>query len=234
MPIIYTSKADDLPDRIPKDHYPTEFALVEAAIAQYGKRNAASILDLGAGNDARWGAAAWRHNRACRRLAAVELRALPQPDLVDEWYNIDFTLPLLAMGQAAALYEPPYFDLIVSNPPFKFAETFIRQAWQLLNPQGRMIFLTQADFAASGGRYNGLWVDLPPSLKVTVVRRIVFTGKPNDPNTHCLWIFDKDSDGNPMGKPRQWSERLLWHDHAWELQGLSYDAYVERYGVDFV
>lgn len=228
MPVIYTDKPT--PDRVPKDHYPTEFNAVRAIIAAYGQVNALRILDLGAGDDSRWGGIAKEHNPNCEHLAGVELRDIVKPGCVDSWYNLDFTLPLFHPPE---LREPGY-DLIVSNPPYSHAEAFIRGAWELLRLGGRMMFLTQADFAAGGGRYKGLWVDLPPSLKVTLVRRVIFTGEPNDPNTHAVFVFDKGSDGQPIGSPQGWPERLLWYDRAWEVKGLTQAAYIERYGVDYV
>lgn len=54
----------------------------------------------------------------------------------------------------------PRFDLIVSNPPFTYAEEFIRHSWSLLNIGGFMLYLARIGLAGTKTR-RALWNDVP-------------------------------------------------------------------------
>ncbi len=203
MPVVYTARTD-LPQRIDKDFYPTESTLVWAAIARYGRRDAVSILDIGAG-DGRWGIEATNHAAQPLCLIGVDIRPLPQPTPYTFWLCLDYKLPI-----NLALMPVREFDLIVSNPPFSCAEAIIWNAWSQLAPGGRMVFLLPLDFMCGAARYKRLWRDLPPVEVAPIARRVDFYGRSN-PNLHAIYVWDKGGDGECLGMAGQWMTRPILH-----------------------
>src|SRR5262245_51336111 len=152
MTTIYVTRDTPLPTRRAHEHYPTERALIRAALERYALAKGGEpeyILDPGAG-DGRWGQAA----RALYRRAeghGGEKRFVPRPEGFDSWYGgHDFLTE----------FKPVWFyDLIAGNPPYgpkmdsgrrgpkgqkvlvPLAEFFIRIGFDLLAPGGRMIYL---------------------------------------------------------------------------------------------
>ncbi len=194
MPIIYTQNS--LPDRAENDFYATPHAVVNAAMEKFGQREARVILDIGSA-DGRWGTAAVDYATSPLCLVGVDIRALPQPVEFTFWHTMDYTMPF-----ECELMSVKEFDFIVSNPPFAVAEAIIWNAWRQLQPGGKMLFLLPADFWYTIGRYVGLWRELPPIERCSVVKRIPFTGTGN-PNNYDLYFWGKDKSGHPIGQPNQ-------------------------------
>ncbi len=194
MPIIYTDKV--LPERAISDFYQTPQAVVNAAIERFGQPNAACILDIGAA-DGRWGAAAAKVAIDLKCLIGVDIRLLPTPANFDLWHRLDYSRPL-----ECEIMKIKQFDFIVSNPPFCVAEAIIWNAWRQLKPGGKMLFLLPSDFWHSAGRNSGLWRQLPPIERCSIVKRIPFT-KSSNPNNHDLYFWAKDDKGQPIGIPNE-------------------------------
>ena len=189
--MIYTEKA--LPDRAINDFYPTPHSVIDVAMERFGQRSARSILDIGAA-DGRWGIAGAGYATAPLCLVGVDIRPLPQPAGYTFWHTMDYTLPL-----ECELMSVKQFDFIVSNPPFAVAEAIIWSAWKQLQPGGKMLFLLPADFWYTIGRFNGLWRQLPPIERCSIVKRIPFTGTGN-PNNCDLYFWGKDDGGWAIGR----------------------------------
>jgi len=194
MPIIYTKKI--LPERAENDFYATPYPVIDTAMERFGQRPARVILDIGAA-DGRWGIAAAGYATAPLCLVGVDIRLLPHPAEFTFWHTMDYTRSL-----ECELMSIKQFDFIVSNPPFAVAEAVIWNAWRQLKPGGRMLFLLPADFWYTIGRYNGLWRELPPIERCSVVKRIPFSGTGN-PNNYDLYFWGKDEDGRPIGKSNE-------------------------------
>lgn len=194
MPIIYTNK--DLPARSEKDFYQTPQPVIDAAMKRFGKRKARTILDIGAG-DGRWGRAAAEYSSNLQCLVGVDIRPLSKPEGFTFWHTMDYAKPL-----ECELMNVKRFEFIVSNPPFGVAEAIIWNAWRQLKRGGQMLFLLPGDFWYTTGRYLGLWRDLPPLVRCSVVKRIPFTGGSN-PNNYDFYFWVKDEKGDPIGKPNE-------------------------------
>lgn len=198
MTTIYMTKRskEDLPERVDKDFYPTPHPVITAAMDRFGQKDAQVFLDIGSG-DGRWGQAAiaYAGNPIC--LVGVDIRELPKPDGFTFWHTMDYTRPL-----ECELMNIKQYCFIISNPPFGVAEAIIWNAWSQLKPGGKMLFLLPSDFWYSAGRYRGLWRQLPPVERCSVVNRIPFTGGSN-PNNHDLYFWVKGEDGQPVGKPNE-------------------------------
>lgn len=57
-------------------------------------------------------------------------------------------------------FDKQKFDWIVTNPPYKLAEPFIRKSYNLLKDNGKMAFFLRIQFLESVQRYQ-LFQDLP-------------------------------------------------------------------------
>jgi hypothetical protein len=194
MPIIYTEKM--LPDRATNDFYATPHLVIDAAMKRFGQQSARSILDIGAA-DGRWGIAGAGYATAPLCLVGVDIRPLPQPADYTFWHTLDYTHPL-----ECELMSVKQFDFIISNPPFVVAEVIIWSAWKQLQPGDKMLFLLPADFWYTIGRFNGLWQQLPPIERCSIVKRIPFTGTGN-PNNYDLYFWGKDEGGRVIGRENE-------------------------------
>lgn len=221
MPTIWNVKKEP-PPRDENDHYPTEQALIDAALGYLANNELSNlavfwILDAAAGNDGRWGLSAARHFREGAglagvniRLTGVELRDVPKPDGYHTWYNMDF----LEFD-----YPNPY-NLIVSNPPYNqgnkkppLGEKFIFHAWRLLAPMGAMIFLLPLDYQVGQGRYHNLFTVLPPLLVMPVANRVAFKkGTNGGTNNHAVFVWVKNRTGWPVGQPNRWPTMQLFYN----------------------
>lgn len=213
MTTIYVSDKDKLPKRANDDLYVTESTLITAAIDGQVPPWYHEVLDIGAGDDGRWGLIAAGLSKARRqeiKVTGVEYRDIPRPSgyqEFDEWYgNQDFMTwenPL------------PYgYDLVVSNPPYKYAEVMIRQGFDLLAPGGTMVFLLRLAFQASIGRYNKLWNEIYPWKVGVCSRRPSFYGGGTNGTDYGIFYWAKDGNGNPVGHPRQWGTFLLMYERG--------------------
>lgn len=205
MTSIYIKDGTELPERDPNDEYRTERTLIRAALWGQVHGYYSTILDVGAGSDARWGVEA-RHlllNEDEIVVDGVEIQDYPKPTELfdrDGWYpNQDFL----------TWNEPYGYDLVVSNPPYKYAEGIVRKAWEHLNPDGAMVMLLRLAFQASVGRYESLWKELPPSKVGVCSRRPSFYGGGTNGDDYAVYYWYKDSEGHCKGYPRQWKTFLL-------------------------
>lgn len=196
MTTIYISNkySKTLPERDPFDFYPTPPSFAACALDQLDgierdlltpKLQVRTILDPGAGTGV-WGAAAkGRHPAAY--LTGIELREVDVPDVFDEWRNDDFL----------RFQTDERYDLIVCNPPFRHAETFVRKALSLLDVDGIAMFLLRLNFLEGQARGEGLHREFPPYRVVVSSRRLSFTGDgATNATAYALFIWLRDWRGD--------------------------------------
>jgi hypothetical protein len=172
MPTFYIDKDTKLPERKPFDFYPTEDAIADLAIqhyispmASFYKLQRSKVLDPGAGSGV-WGRALRRMYEGMN-IHGVEIRDVTPDVVYNEWYNEDFlTWNCL----------PAQYNFIVGNPPYKFAEKFIRKSHHLLRHDGVMVMLLKLSFQTGQRRYEGFWRELPLYQLGVLARRPSFTG----------------------------------------------------------
>lgn len=216
MPTVFVSdeKKATLPERSPFDYYRTETTLIWEVLMQLPS-DGRSILDIGA-SDGRWGHLAYRYLRSNPIkpfLSGVELRDVPKPAGFDAWYcPADFTND--TVKEAIHLDRPQGYDLILSNPPYKFAEEAVRFGWDLLAGGGTMAFLLPIVFMASQGRYHGLWNELYPHTVYICSRRPSFYGGKTNVDDFAVYVWQKNYYDEPVGHPRQWRTKLLMYDRG--------------------
>ena len=190
MTIIKTNKV--LQPRREADFYPTPLPLcrdaVGLAIEKMGGRTILTALDPGAGNG-NWGIAIQEAFRGCIWLEGNDVRDLPQPPSYHRWQpGFDFT------NQAAIhkTYNDAEFDIIVGNPPYKHAESFVWNAYSLLAPNGILVFLLRLSFLESKRRGRDLFDDNPPHSVHVLMERISFyeNGRSDD-TAYALYFWKK-------------------------------------------
>lgn len=180
MPIIKTDK--EMRPRDPNDYYRTPEELINFTLNKF--RNELSpgrvrrILEPGSGPFAPWGRGAkkiWPD----ARLDAVESVEPPHGvDYVDRVYAVDY-----------AEWSPDsHYDLVVGNPPYRYAEKFVRRGFDALTGRGHLIYLLRTAFLESDRRVKDLWRSLPPSYVWVLAQRPSFyqNGKTN---ATCYSVF---------------------------------------------
>jgi len=206
MPTLYIREDTLLPERRTHDHYPTEPTLITAALStalEYMPMQPAEILEPGAG-DGRWGAEAARLTGATR-ITGVEIRNEIRPDAFTSWYpGQDFL--------TWTYYQKNPFDMVVGNPPFKYAEGFVRHGWELLAPGGIMVYLLKIGFMASVGRYESLWNEIYPANVFVCSTRPSFYNGSTGGDEYAVFLWKKTLEEKPLGYPRSWYTSLLKYD----------------------
>lgn len=186
MTVIYVNNKQGLPVRSDFDYYPTPAGYCYSALQELTPLvTPKSILDPGAGTGS-WGS-------MCRKVwpqscvTGVDLRPVQRPAAYNFWYTADYMRMSI---------KQPCFDLIVGNPPFKYAEEFIRCSLPMIESGGYLMFLLRVAFLEGQSRAAGLWKDYPPYKVIISSRRINFTGNSN-PNSYALFVWQKGYTGSP-------------------------------------
>lgn len=200
MTTIYVTGPAQLPRRSNADFYPTERTLIRAALDKFAPLDSSQILDIGAG-DGRWGRIA-REITGAETIVGVEKRQLPCPASFTDWYTADYL----------KWRDLRYFDLIVSNPPYRIAEAVIRKAWQDLMPGGTMIMLLRLAFQAGVARSMGLWAEMPPVCVGVCSRRPSFYGGGTNGTDYGIYVWRKG-----QGTPGQWETVLIEYERDQDI-----------------
>lgn len=180
MTIIQTAKP--LEKRRAHDFYPTPRAFCDEALPLSGvllSEQPLRILDPGCGTGV-WGQAAkarWPH----AVVDGVEIRDVEKPEGYRYLYRGDFRLQDTGMD----------YHLIIGNPPFIYAESFVRVGLNNLSEDGLMLYLLPLSFLASKGRAKGLYRHMPP-MEVHVAHRVSFSGNGKVDNTdYAVYIWKR-------------------------------------------
>lgn len=130
------------------DFYVTPAGLIKSALATI-ERAPERVLDPGAGTGV-WGMMA-RERWPDASISAYEIREDATPSLdYDHWIQGDF---LMSKPQ-------PMFDLVIGNPPFSYAEAFVRHSYEWLRDGGQILFLLRLAFLESQERIS-FWREIP-------------------------------------------------------------------------
>lgn len=198
--IITTTK--QLRPRERHDHYPTPSGLCRAALGILpGTFAPRYILDPGAGTGV-WGAAARERWGAGPQITGVELQLSPRPAAYDRWHCGQFSAyTALAMREGQ-----PAPELIMGNPPYRWAEAFVRLSLAMLSPGGYLVQLLRTAFLEGQARARGFWATHAPISVDTCSRRPSFTGDGRtDATAYSIFVWRKGD------HPRRYSGGwLLW------------------------
>lgn len=187
----------ELRPRDKRDFYPTPRGLVRAALRLIEARHIRTILDPGAGEGA-WGSVASEIWPAAK-IVGVDLNFPYMPPGYDMWFNHDY------LGSSAAIYSG--VDLVIGNPPYKYAEEFVRQAIDDLVPGGLCLFLMRLAFLEGQDRGDCLWRECPPMSVHVLSRRPSFTGNgKTDATAYAVYLWGKGWQGDTLLKWLDWKD----------------------------
>jgi len=163
--------------RLPFDAYMTPFPLCELLVKRLGVRGD-RVLEptAGTGNFVR----AYKEWHPSADILAVDIQNFPQPHA-----RTSIQTDFLEWGP-----PQPCFDLVIGNPPYKGAETFVDLSMQWLRPSGSLAFLLRMGFLASVKRYDLLerW---KPSHIYTLAGRPSFYGENNDRYDYAFIVWPR-------------------------------------------
>lgn len=195
MTIIQTNK--ELQPRKEFDFYPTPRELCssiyrECAILLWNPY--LKVLDAGAG-DGVWGQE-FRKFSPLSIITGVELRDLNKPDGYDNWHrSTDFMS-----------FDEGEYDVVLGNPPYKYAEEFVWKGLELINISGYVIYLLPLSFLESKKRYNSLFMGHAPFTVLVSTRRVSFTGNKKSDNTaYAVYIWSKQKRKDSILSWLDWS-----------------------------
>lgn len=90
------------------------------------------------------------------------------------------------------------FDLVISNPPFKYADSFIKRLLDVLPEGGNLSFLLRLNFLGGQERYEKLWKTSPLYRIYIMPARPGFTkNSKTDSIEYMIAVFRKGYSGSP-------------------------------------
>ena len=176
---------------MPHDGYLTPPIVAEAAISKlittFPHFNPGTVLEPGCGMCVHLDYAAQEYDSIIFSLG-VDIDA---PEFFDPFHEVvkaDFLT-----------YPPPLkFELIITNPPFTYAEKFIRRAATMLAPGGIAMFLTRYAIATGKNRTAKLWKEINLRYIWMLDRRPSFAFGGNDSCEYAYILFDNGLPGKPQ------------------------------------
>ena len=172
--------------RDPADHYATPGWLVEAVLDAVAlPRLCGHVLDAGAGDGRLGRAVVARRGATGARLYAVEIdpaRRWSGTLLGVERITADFLT--WATERRAEGWQVPF---VISNPPFRLWDDFVRAMLPLVTPGGTCLVLGFVNVLGGQGR-AAWWRANPPSRIWLSPRRASFTPDGQTDSLDCCWI----------------------------------------------
>jgi SAM-dependent methyltransferase len=210
MPTIYTDKKDLLPERHPDDFYETPIELCREVFSFFPVKlkisvpnkwtPAVRILDTGCGTGV-WG-------RALAEVAGnLDALSLFGIDIENRFKDKDkYPYNEVVIADYFQHEFPFKFDLIVGNPPYKYAEEFVRASLSSLKDVGVLAFLLRTTFLNSQKRTLGLYKEYPPKTVYISGRRPSFSGDgKTNAEDYCVIVWVKGYSGKTRLKWFMWN-----------------------------
>jgi len=186
--------------RFSHDYYPTPPSCVSAILENARQHHQyiltpltgqkLKVLDVGAGTGI-WGKVLKHQLPKFQNLQiwGVDIQDFPKPVEYDYWIRQDFL-----SEQGNLLMNKETFNLVMGNPPYKFAEQFVRKSLDLTKRGGYVIMLTRLAFLESIGRATGLFNEYIPECVTVLARRPSFhLDKKTGSLAYCVVTWKKDS-----------------------------------------
>lgn len=203
---IYVAKPDDLPDRHDFDFYSTPHEVVEKALLFIKSHQSilpnGMALDWGSG-DGVWGQGA-RHIWPNLHITGVEVRDIPMPEGYDNILNVDLR---------SVPEQVEQFNLIMGNPPYKYADEVVRRSLKWVKPNGAIVLLLRLAYLAGQRRQKWLYSVSPPTDVVILSRRPGFYVGEKRTNATDFALFCWVLGGHRPANPRV---HFMMHENKWE------------------
>lgn len=180
-----------LPERRTWDYYPTPQALCESALNNVLPSNFVPTVvhDPGAGTG-RWGDAV-KMKYAESFLVGIEPHFEPPENNNYNRWNKQTYQDFLEKSTSKA-------DLIVGNPPYKFAMEFVTGALGSVNNGGYVVYLLRLVFLAGKKRAAGLWKTCPPeTVWICNARPSFFENNKTNATDYAVYVWHKGGRKKP-------------------------------------
>ena len=197
------------------DFYPTPPSCISAIYQHLSAKDpdilsCGNVLDAGAGTGM-WGIVLKKlYPKKKYVLWGLDIQHLPKPNKYDYWLSgFDF---LSELGNNPILAERK-FQLVVSNPPYKYAEEFVRKSLSLTNYGGYVIMLVRLAFLESIKRGNGLHNEYPPRYVSVLSRRPSFhLDKKTGSDAYMAIVWQKGVYGETKLDWITWDYEDYWNE----------------------
>lgn len=174
------------------DFYPTPVNLCERGLQHLVDFDPiyANVLDPGAGTGV-WGDAYRNLYGDSGVLTGVEIRdVVPNSNYDGGWIHRDY----LTLEQDG---HEQFFDLVMGNPPYKYAQKFIELAHAMLKPEGQLVFLLRLSFLEGQKRAKNFWPFYRPRKILVLDGRPSFSGDGGtDEAAYGLFYWKRNYIGN--------------------------------------
>jgi len=215
------------------DFYPTPPSCVSAIFDDFKKRQPHfltgwwdgkfKVLDAGAGTGI-WGKVLKKKFPNLQfQLWGVDIQNLPNPKEYDYWLtNHDFL-----SEQGHLLITEDSYDMVMGNPPYKYAEEFVRKSLDLTKDGGYVIMLVRLAFLESIKRGTGLFKEVPPLYVSVLSRRPSFhqDGKTGS-LAYCVVVWKKGTNSKTELAWLNWN-----YDSNWDYLRIEARQHLEKLGV---
>lgn len=157
--------------RIHNDNYPTDSRLARLICERLAEdgMNPSTILEpsCGAGTFMKAAAGVWPK----ASIMGLEI----DRDLAHQARQVGFRVKRcdsLAVDRA----KLGKFDLVLGNPPYRYAERFVRRFRRCVEPSGGLVYLLRLNFLGGQKRYERLWSQWAPRRVYVLPKRPGFKG----------------------------------------------------------
>jgi hypothetical protein len=178
------------------DYWPTPQALCDAStkmVKRYISQPSSmlKVLDPGCG-DGVWGNSVLTEIGEHVILTGMDIRQVQRNPNYENWI----------VGADYLTYEfKEKFDLIIGNPPYKYAQEFIEKSLGLLNNDGVLSFLIRLSFLEGRNRQLSLFQKTPPDSVHVLTRRIKFfkDSKYSSSTAFAIFVWKKEKNSGYSG-----------------------------------
>jgi len=202
-------------DRILSDNYPTPEGLarwcVRHALDEYQRLNDAEpdlVFEPGCGDAAPFARAAREFVDGVRavgfelRKGNAEIAEMPHGSGVEVVAGMDYLDPPSEVVEAFS----GRVDVIATNPPFNYAEPFVRRSIEMLSDRGVLTMLLRVGFLSSLKR-RSLFEELPPAIVTILQKRPSFAFGATDSQEYAVMTW--------FGRRVEFGETVLrWLDNS--------------------
>ncbi|HDK25502.1 MAG TPA: class I SAM-dependent methyltransferase [Candidatus Atribacteria bacterium] len=206
MVALLPNKLSGKNERAENDQYFTPPKLAELMCREVGRAfndtifYPTEVLDPSAGTGI-WGKV-WKEIYPHAKITGIDIDpSFNKPEGYSEWLTGNFLTTDFGNKQ---------FDLVLTNPPFKYAEKFVNKGLEIVKPYGVVAYLLNLTFLGSVGRGKRLFNNRKnPTNIIVSSRRVDFTGQGSPHTEIAMFVWKKLPE---FGKWKTYIEWVDWKE----------------------
>lgn len=182
-------------NRVSHDYYATPEHVVPFFLQHANVESAKNILDIGCG-DGVWGKAVRKVNPYAN-ITGIDIQAFEKSDAYDQW---------IVEQDYLKWNTPLKFDLVVSNPPFKYWRNIVHKAMNELIDGGYLSLFLRLQCLESK-KSADIFAKYPLKAVLVSVSRVPFllkNGGVGNKSAYAQYIWQKGWDGDTIVKWIDW------------------------------